>query len=112
VSCVIFLRLLTLYSLLAIMLGRLRMSLDECEAAYLNLSQKIFTPKHSKADIPGRLYDFLQANGKFDSKPLEDCIKDILKKHDLPEAELLKEVNSDACNVQVDDIRHSICRPS
>ena len=75
------------------------MSLDECEAAYLNLSRKIFTPTHSKANLPGRLYDFLQANGKFDSKPLEECIKDILEKYDLPETELLKEDNSDACKV-------------
>lgn len=81
------------------MLGRLRMSLDECETAYLDLSRKIFTPAHHQANIPGRLYDFLQANGKFDSKPLEECIKTILRDHNLPETELLKEDDQDACKV-------------
>ncbi|KAH0559941.1 hypothetical protein GP486_003538 [Trichoglossum hirsutum] len=87
--------------LIAIMLGRLRMSLDECEAAYLTLSQRIFTPTHSKANIPGCPYNFLQADGKFDSKLLEDGIKEILRDHYLPETELLKENGSDACKVFV-----------
>lgn len=86
-------------SLLAIMLGRLRMSLDECETAYLSLSQEIFTPTRSATNIPGKVYDFLQANGKFDSEPLERSIKSILRAQDKSEDELLKDDDPDACKV-------------
>ena len=51
------------------MLGRLRMSLDECERAYTLLSQTIFTKEHHRAN-PARLYKFLQADGKFQKGPL------------------------------------------
>lgn len=59
------------------MLGRLRMTLDECEDAYLNLSDQIFNPKRAKFD-PRRSKDFLLANGKFDHKILEKAIKNII----------------------------------
>ena len=51
------------------MLGRLRMSLDECQRAYTLLSEKIFTKEHNQAN-PARLYKFLQADGKFQKAPL------------------------------------------
>ena len=54
------------------MLGRLRMSLDECQKAYTILSENIFTKEHSRAN-PARLYKFLQADGKFQKGPL--CVK-------------------------------------
>ena len=56
------------------MLGRLRMSLDECQAAYTLLSETIFTPVHNSVD-PRRIYKFLNAEGKFQTAPLEDSIK-------------------------------------
>lgn len=59
------------------MLGRLRMTLDECEKAYLNLSERIFIPKRSTLN-PLRSKDFLLADGKFDYKVLEKAIKDII----------------------------------
>ena len=85
--------------LLAIMLGRLRMSLDDCEAAYLNLSREIFTPTRSTANVPGKVFDFLQANGKFDSRPLERSIATILRGQGKSEDELLKETDQDSCKV-------------
>ncbi|KAI9834433.1 MAG: hypothetical protein M1826_002587 [Phylliscum demangeonii] len=91
--------------LLAIMLGRLRMSLEECEAAYLQLSKDIFKPSRNSANIPGKVYDFLQANGKFDSQPLESNIRSILKAHEKPEDELLREDHEDACKVFVCAVR-------
>ncbi|KAF2395740.1 phospholipase, patatin family protein [Trichodelitschia bisporula] len=87
--------------LIAIMLGRLRMSLAECKKAYLNLSKAIFTPVRNKANVPGKVLDFLNANGKFDSQPLEHCIREILKEQNKPENELLKEDDPDACKVFV-----------
>ena len=57
--------------LIAIMLGRLRMSVDECIETYKTLSQRIFTPVHPKANIAGRAISKLKAEGKFESEPLE-----------------------------------------
>ena len=63
--------------IIAIMLGRLRMSLDQCEAAYIRLSSNVFKRNRSKAD-PRKIYDFLEANGKFSPQPLEGFVKDLL----------------------------------
>ena len=65
--------------LLAIMLGRLRMSIDECEEVYVELSQKIFAPHRSKANIVGQVLDFVNAQGKFSSEALQAGIKDVVK---------------------------------
>jgi hypothetical protein len=55
------------------------MTLEECEDAYLRLSEEIFNPKRSVFS-PLRGKDFLQANGKFDHKVLEEEIKRIIVK--------------------------------
>jgi hypothetical protein len=47
------------------MLGRLRMSIDQCEEAYLQLSEEIFTPQRANANVLGKAYDFVNADGKF-----------------------------------------------
>ena len=87
--------------IIAIMLGRLRMSLDECEEAYKTLSKKIFSATaHGNAN-PRRMYDFLKANGKFDERPLEESIRDTLWGRNLAENELLQERDSEACKVFV-----------
>ncbi|KAL6714796.1 hypothetical protein ACLMJK_007056 [Lecanora helva] len=86
--------------ILAIMLGRLRMSLDECESAYSMLAETIFTPVHNPAN-PVRLYKFLNAKGKFSSTPLEDCIKSTIWSKEMSEQELLKNQDPDACRVFV-----------
>ena len=59
------------------MLGRLRMTLEACEDAYLKLSKKIFTPR--SGNILMQKMDFLNANGKFDEKVLENAIKECIK---------------------------------
>ncbi|RPA79808.1 FabD/lysophospholipase-like protein [Ascobolus immersus RN42] len=87
--------------LLAIMLGRLRMSIDECEDAYLQLSRRIFTPARKDVDVAGRVYDFLKANGKFDAKPLEEIVKHLLIERGLSEDELLLDKDEDSCKVFV-----------
>lgn len=89
--------------IIAIMLGRLRMTLAECEDVYLQLSKKIFTPRRYKHNIFGRGKDFLQANGKFDSGVLQDAIRECIReKH--PEDILLKDPDL-ACRVYVYQVR-------
>jgi hypothetical protein len=70
------------------MLGRLRMSIDECEGVYVDLAQKIFVPHRSKADIVGQVVDFVNAEGKFSSEALEAGIKDVVKGKGLSEDQL------------------------
>ena len=86
--------------IIAIMLGRLRMTLDQCEAAYMKLSSNVFKKSRSSAD-PRRIYDFLEANGKFSPKPLEDTVAEMLRDRDLADNELLKNHDPDACRVFV-----------
>lgn len=91
---------LTMVRIIAIMLGRLRMSLDECQAAYTHLSETIFTPVHNPAD-PRRLYKYLKASGKFENAPLENSIKSTIWSKQLHEDALLKDRDPDACKVFV-----------
>lgn len=84
-----------------IVLGRLHMSLDECEEAYKDLSKKIFSAHARGSGNPLRLYDFLQANGKFNAEPLEESVRTILNDHNLPENELLQDSEGEACKVFV-----------
>ena len=51
--------------------------------------------------MAGRAVKFLKAGGKFDSEPLEDCIKQMLVERQLPEAALLKDEDADAPKVFV-----------
>jgi hypothetical protein len=70
------------------MLGRLRMSIDECEAVYVELSQKIFVPHRSKANIVGQGLDFVNARGKFSSEALQAGIKNVVKSKGFSEDQL------------------------
>jgi hypothetical protein len=78
--------------IIAVMLGRLRMTLDECEDAYLKLSKHIFKPKR-RFGVAAKAADYLQANGRFDSKMMENVIRDVIRgmKHD--EDALLKDAD-------------------
>lgn len=80
--------------LIAVMLGRLHMSVDDCIAAYISLSNDVFQKKSRRMKINGKL------QGRFDSTALERAIKQILKdsKHD--ENVLLKDTSS-TCKVYV-----------
>jgi hypothetical protein len=75
------------------MLGRLRMRLDDCEDAYLELSKQIFTPKRHRANLFGQSKDFLQADGKFDGAVLAAAIKRCISKV-MDEDALLKDPTS------------------
>lgn len=86
--------ILTSLSLIAIMLGRLRMSIAECKQAYMDLAEEAFTPKNF----------FMQkvatatVGPKFQTKPLEDAIKRIIG--DNWQSTLLKEDDT-RCKVLV-----------
>lgn len=76
--------------LIALMLGRLRMSVDECIAEYKKLSPQIFTKLHHRLNIKGKL------QGRFDHEALERGVKELLKSRGFGEDELLKEDAKDA----------------
>jgi hypothetical protein len=87
--------------LLAIMLGRLRMNVKDCERSYAELSGAIFAPRRSRADVVGRGLDFLKANGRFDECLLEESIKSKIVAAGLDDDALLEEYGPDACRVSV-----------
>ena len=83
------------------------MTLDECEEAYLRLSKRIFQPKRGKLGKGLKMLDFLQANGRFNSKVFEDVIKECISGK-LPEDTLLKEP-SPSCKMYVSHCPSSLC---
>lgn len=87
--------------LIAIMLGRLRMSVDQCIKAYVTMSKHIFEPVHSKANLPGRAIAKFQAEGKFNSQALEDQVRQILVQHGFKADEMLNDQHPDAPKVFV-----------
>ncbi|KAI9673080.1 MAG: hypothetical protein M1829_004394 [Trizodia sp. TS-e1964] len=81
--------------LIAIMLGRLRMSVSDCIDAYLKLSDRIFQKKNHRVTIKGKV------QGRFDSEELTRAIKEVLKAENLEEDALLKDESENACKVFV-----------
>lgn len=59
-------------SIIAIMLGRLGMSVDECIRVYRKMAERAFTPKRT---------NFLPASpsGAFSAKALEEALRDAVK---------------------------------
>ena len=74
--------------LIAIMLGRLGMTVDECIDAYTTLSDRVFEKKSHGVNIKGKL------QGRFDSAALELAVKNILASRGLGEDALLKDIES------------------
>lgn len=74
--------------LIAVMLGRLCMTVDECIEAYTSLSDKVFEKKSHRVNIKGKL------QGRFDSAELERTIKQILVSRNLNEDTLLKDTRA------------------
>jgi predicted acylesterase/phospholipase RssA len=81
--------------LIAIMLGRLRMTVDECIDAYVSLSDRIFQKQRHRVTIKGRV------QGRFDSDELERAIKEIVARQGLAEDALLKDSRDTKCKVWV-----------
>jgi len=82
--------------LIAIMLGRLRMSIDECIEAYILLSDRIFQKKrHQGVTKKGNI------QGRFDSEELTRAVKEVVASKGLHEDALLKDTSDNACKVFV-----------
>ncbi|CAM1503382.1 Fc.00g081580.m01.CDS01 [Cosmosporella sp. VM-42] len=81
--------------LIAIMLGRLQMTVDECIAAYTSLSNKVFEKKSHRVKINGQL------QGRFDSAALEQAVKQTLADSGHSKDALLKDRSDGACKVLV-----------
>jgi patatin-like phospholipase/acyl hydrolase len=64
--------------LIAIMLGRLKMDIEACIEAYLQISKGVFQPRKNKFDLIGRANDALKVRGRFDSEALKREIQRIV----------------------------------
>ena len=67
--------MLTYPRLIAIMLGRLHMNIDECIAAYRRLSARIFVKEGHRFSLLGK------TKGRFSTNGLEQCLKEIIGEH-------------------------------
>lgn len=85
--------------LIAIMLGRLQMTVDECIAAYASLSNKVFEKKHHRFTLG--LTVGLKAQGRFSSTELEKVVKEIIRGRGLDQETLLKDSPDARCKVYV-----------
>ena len=81
--------------LIAIMLGRLQMTVDECINAYASLSSKVFQQKARRVKLNGKF------QGRFDSAELELAVKQIILDRGLNEDTLLKDSPDAPCKVYV-----------
>lgn len=81
--------------LIAIMLGRLGMTVDECIAVYRDLSSKVFTKVHHRLNIRG------QVQGRFNHHAIEQCVKDLLRQKGLSEDTLLYDGDIYTCKTFV-----------
>lgn len=75
------------------MLGRLRMSIDECIEAYLSLSDRIFQKKRHRVTIKGKI------QGRFDSEELAQAVREVITGKGFQEDALLKDESDNACKV-------------
>ncbi|KAK3203447.1 hypothetical protein GRF29_112g1348125 [Pseudopithomyces chartarum] len=80
--------------LIAMMLGRMKMSVDDCIEAYIELSDQVFRKKRF---LPLRMTGKVQ--GRFDSKVLEDAVKTYLRERNFSEDCLLQDVEPKSCKV-------------
>ncbi|TAQ91338.1 hypothetical protein B7494_g305 [Chlorociboria aeruginascens] len=64
--------------LIAVMLGRLHMSVKECRRWYIQLAKEAFTPIYSPFNKVGKLLGKIQAKPVFDAIKLENAIQSIV----------------------------------
>jgi hypothetical protein len=60
------------------MLGRLEMSVDECETAYSEISEKVFGKKGLIINTPAKA--FLAGSYMYEAQPLIDAVKDVVQR--------------------------------
>jgi hypothetical protein len=81
--------------LIAIMLGRLEMDVDECIAAYIRLMEAVFKTKKTRFPITrtGNL------KAQFDSAKLEAAITEVIRDQGAKETDLFNDGTSRRCRV-------------
>ncbi|KAI1120636.1 hypothetical protein F5Y10DRAFT_289506 [Nemania abortiva] len=80
--------------LIAIMLGRLQMDVDECITKYINLSKKVFQPKRKKFELISKMLDLWTVKGSYDSEALEAEFKNEAHNREGDENALLESESS------------------
>jgi hypothetical protein len=83
------------FRIIAIMLGRLEMDVDECINAYSSMFKRIFGKKGLPVNMRGK------TKGRFDSMVLEDCIREILEQRRLSPMEPFNDEKDRTCKVLV-----------
>ena len=78
--------------LIAIMLGRLGLTVDQCINCFTSISKKVFEKKKPRVRING------QIQGRFDSERLKDAVIDTLQSYNFDKDELLKNLDG-SCKV-------------
>lgn len=81
--------------LIAIMLGRLEMDVDECISAYSEFMKAIFKAKSSRfpINLKGR------AKARFDSNLLRNAIERVIAHHDASKTDLFNDGGPRGCRV-------------
>ncbi|KAK3355191.1 phospholipase, patatin family protein, partial [Neurospora tetraspora] len=80
--------------LIAIMLGRLRMTIEDCISAYCMLADKVFEKKSHRVTLNGKV------QGRFSAAQLEKVVKKVIVEQNLNQDELFKDP-ADSCKVFV-----------
>ena len=78
---------------MAIMLGRLRMSVDDCIKVYTEMSDSIFTKQKHRVNIKGDI------QARFDTAALESAVKRAIRNASFKDNDLL--YNSDPAQCKV-----------
>ncbi|KAF2022646.1 FabD/lysophospholipase-like protein, partial [Setomelanomma holmii] len=81
--------------LIAIMLGRLKMSVADCIKAYLSLSDRVFRKTRHRVTVKGKV------QGRFDAEELAQAVREVVKQQGVPEDALLKDAPEAGCKVFV-----------
>ncbi|KAG4428205.1 hypothetical protein IFR05_016312 [Cadophora sp. M221] len=81
--------------LIALMLGRLAMPVDEAIEAYIALAPKIFTKMHHRVTLKG------QVQGRFDHAAIEEGVRELLDEKGYNRDELLKDSSGLGCKTFV-----------
>jgi hypothetical protein len=75
------------------MLGRLKMSITDCIAAYLSLSNRVFRKTRHRVTVKGKV------QGRFDAEELARAVKEVVMQQGLQEDALLKDAPEAECKV-------------
>jgi hypothetical protein len=77
------------------MLGRLKMTIEDCIEAYMSLANEVFEQQRHRVTIRGDI------QGRFDTAALERAVKRIVVRQGLAEDTLLKDHPDADCKVYV-----------